>query len=264
MLFLAPGAAGPYTTSMPTATSTVTKADYSSPLSLRAAAPLKMSSPPSPISSKSTTTTAALHTLYNRAARAFLLRDIPLTYSLIESAFLALPPPVPIPDALAHQRRKWDILRITLESTVYSSPPSANESLPNSLQDNQIKSPQEFLTAIHARSLSLFSRSSIVNSAHLPTQVLITLIYSSLRVNFPDVGRSIIEDWLACRETPISSTTNGDTDGGYEKILELYCLQILPKLEQWDYAQEFLGYEGESSVVFREVSSACYNFYVSF
>ncbi|KAF5388275.1 hypothetical protein D9615_000289 [Tricholomella constricta] len=237
---------------MPTATSTLTKATYSSQISLKGTIPVTatLSSPPI------ATTIATLRTLYNRAARAFLLRDIPLTHSLIEAAFAIIYPPDVTPDALSDQRRKWDILRITLESTVYTSPPSSHDALPEPLKEKQVQTPQALLTTLHARSLALFTpvnEKQNANSAYLPSQVLITLVYSSLRVDCPDVGRIIIEDWLSRRDVSFSTLRDGEaTGGGYEKVLELYCLQILSKLEQWDYAQEFLEYEGELSAASRE------------
>ncbi|KAG5634830.1 hypothetical protein H0H81_000568 [Sphagnurus paluster] len=240
---------------MSTTTSTVTKASYSSQISLKGMIPTTITVPTPPIS----TTTATLRTLYSRAARAFLLRDIPLTHSLIESAFAVIDSPDVIPDALADHRRKWDILRITLESTVYSSA-SSHDTLPESLQENQIQSPQSLLYALHARSIALFSpavEKFNASSAYLPSQVLITLVYSSLRLDCPDFSRIIIEDWLSKRDTSLQASRDGEgTGGGYEKILELYCLQVLPKLDQWDYAQDFLEYEGELSSISREVRLA--------
>ncbi|RDB25925.1 hypothetical protein Hypma_006757 [Hypsizygus marmoreus] len=229
---------------MPTATTTLKKT-ISTQISLKGTAPASPS-----------TTNATLRSLYNRAARAFLLRDIPLTYSLIESAFAVIHPPGIVPDALADHRRKWDILRITLESTVYASPPSPHDALPEPLRENQTKSPQALLHGMHSRSLALFSPTKNSLNASLacfPTQVLITLVYSSLRLDCPDVGRVIIEDWLSRRDKYTSPDSVGDAKGGgYEKVLELYCLQVLPKLEQWDYAQEFLEYEGELPATVRE------------
>ncbi|KAG6919169.1 hypothetical protein DXG01_008467 [Tephrocybe rancida] len=196
------------------------------------------------------TTIATLRPLYNRAARAFLLRDIQLTQSLIESAFSQIHPPDVSTDLLADERRKWDILRITLEFTVYSS----SETPPESLKEIKLQSPQALLTTLHGRSLSLFTpKHSNANSMYLPTQVLITLIYSSLRLGAPDYGRIIIEDWLSRRDVSPSVQEKEASGGGYGKIIELYCLQILPKLEQWEYAQEFLEYEGELPVNTREV-----------
>ncbi|KAF9243445.1 hypothetical protein BU15DRAFT_72118 [Melanogaster broomeanus] len=183
----------------------------------------------------SPSTEETLQLLYNRAARAFLHRDIVLTTTLIASAFAMLQPPVaPAPDALNSHRRKWDILRITLESTVYSSPPD-RDTLPTALREKLLLSPQSFITTSHARSLALFTPSSLPRnptSAFLPHQVLITLIASSLKVNCPALGREMTEDWLS---------------NPYEKVLELYCLHILPRLEEWDYVKEFLRYESELS-----------------
>lgn len=70
----------------------------------------------------------------------------------------------------------------------------------------------------------------------------------------PDIGRMMIENWLSRREsydTPNGSlTSDGD---GYEKILELYCLHILPKLGQWAYAKDILESESELSPHRRKV-----------
>lgn len=226
-----------------------------------ASTPFKSTVPVKKQPSSPSTTTATLRTLYNRAAHAFLHRDIPLTHSLIESAFAVIHPPTVLPDDLIDHRRKWDILRITLESTVYSSPPSRPEDLPDSLRRNLIESPPSLITALYARSLALFTPLSGVvqkpTAAYLPSQVLITLVYASLRIDGLDAGRAIIEDWLSGRDSSLPavdpSVAPEDTKkSGYEKVLELYCLQILPKLEQWDYAREFLEYEGELSHVSRE------------
>lgn len=52
----------------------------------------------------------------------------------------------------------------------------------------------------------------------------------------------MIEDWLAKRGQ--FSEYNSDIEG-YEKVLDIYCLHVLPRLEEWDYAKEFLQYESE-------------------
>ncbi|KAG6830866.1 hypothetical protein H0H92_014231 [Tricholoma furcatifolium] len=229
---------------MPTATSTLSKVSKS---------PIKGKIPVTAALPASTTLTT-LRPLYNRAARAFLLRDIPLTHSLIESAFAQIPTLDTLPDPLEDQRRKWDILRITLESTVYYSPPP-QETLLGSLKEIQLQSPQTLLTTLHGRSLALFTPKwdpSHSNSMYLPTQVLITLIYSSLRLDTPDIGRTMVEDWLSKRDPSIRGPPSETSGGGYGKVLELYCLEILPKLQQWEYAQEFLEYEGELPASYKE------------
>lgn len=202
-----------------------------------------------------TSTSATLRSLYNRAGRAFVLRDIPLTYSLIQAAFALLSPPRAVPDPLGDHRRKWDILRITFESTVYASPPPSTETLPESLRAILSESVQALSMSIYTRSLSLFTPSNAnsapkatLNAAYLPSQVLTTLVYSSIKLDAADVGRVMIEDWLARREPQYSLE-----EEGYAKILDLYCIHILPRLEQWDYATEFLEYENELPERKREV-----------
>ncbi|KAI0649444.1 hypothetical protein C8Q79DRAFT_903518 [Trametes meyenii] len=218
---------------MPTATTTTTTP--ASVLSLKAS------------SSSSTATT--LRSLYPRAARAFLQRDVPLTHSLLNSAFTLLGPPasvVSVNDAFASQRRKWDILRVTFETTLYASPPSAQdpEHLPAALRANLMLSPEPLIATIHNRSLVLFTpldSPQKSSSAFLPSQILVTLVLASLKLDCTDVGRGMIEDWLAKHgqeEIP-------DDPKGYAKVLELYCLHILPRLEDWDYAEDFLTYERE-------------------
>ena len=244
---------------MPTATvTTVAKNSFvpQIPLKLGAnstqlATPISMQTSPT----AQTSTSATLRSLYNRAGRAFVLRDIPLTYSLIQSAFALLSPPRAVPDPLGDHRRKWDILRITFESTVYASPPPSTETLPESLRIILSESAKALSMSIYNRSLSLFTPSNensaqktTLNAAYLPSQVLTTLVYSSIKLDAADVGRVMIEDWLARREPQYTVE-----EEGYAKILDLYCIHILPRLEQWEYATEFLQYENELPERKREV-----------
>ncbi|KXN84773.1 hypothetical protein AN958_12200 [Leucoagaricus sp. SymC.cos] len=63
----------------------------------------------------------------------------------------------------------------------------------------------------------------------------------------------MVEDWLARRDPTLGAVDDGtEHEDGYAKILDLYCLQVLPKLNQWDYAFEFLEYESELSPKSRE------------
>ena len=241
---------------MPTATTTNTNTSRTTP---KYFLPSSVSSTPE--SMAQTSKAAALHSLYNRAARAFVLRDIALTYSLLQSGFALLNPPTVVPDSLSEHRRKWDILRITFESTLYTSPPSSTDSLPETLRTNLMESPQALATSIYSRSLALFTPSNeglsktALNASYLPYQVISTLVYCTLKIDAPDIGRVVIEDWLARREPHYSLEQPPEKveGGGYEKALELYTLHILPKLEQWDYAKEFLEYESELTSQRREV-----------
>ncbi|KAH9998937.1 hypothetical protein BJV77DRAFT_1126777 [Russula vinacea] len=187
-------------------------------------------------------TATTLRPLYTRAVRAFLHRDIVLTHSLLTSAFSLITPPLtPALDSLAEYRRKWDVLRITLEVTIYTAPPPDSATIPTALRSNALLSAAALLAILHTRSLRLFAPAdgpATPNPAFLPAQVLVTLALSSAKIGCPAAGRGIIEEWL---------------HDGYEKVLEVYILNILPALGEWAYARQFLGYETELPVQSREV-----------
>lgn len=100
------------------------------------------------------------------------------------------------------------------------------------------------------------------SAAFLPAQILVALIFSSLKLHCPDKGRSIIEDWLAQRHH-ILEEQGHDADGyvdGYVRVVELFCLQILPRLHDWEYAEEFLEYERELPPATRQVCFYCLSY----
>ena len=250
---------------MSTATTTVTQ-NGDSHISIKTLVippgPHKPSVPkPSASSSMSTNSTTTIRLLYNRATHAFLHRDISLTYSLLEAAFAILHPPMmSASDALTDDRRKWDILRITLESTVHSSRFSQKEAaaLPESLRASLSETPHTLVTNFYKRSLSLFTPTDFIasgiNAAHIPAQVLATLVLASIKLECPDFARIMIDDWLSRREPAIGAVDDGmEPEDGYVKIIDLYCLHVLPRLNQWDYVFEFLEYESELSAKTREV-----------
>lgn len=243
---------------MPTATTTIVRSDVDSMTSSVVA--LKTSSSTQVAESS---TAATLRSLYPRAAKAFLQRDIALTHSLLTSAFALLVPPLYAgEDELSVHRRKWDILRITLETTVYASPPPSADpkAFPAALRANQMLSSQSLITSLHDRSLQLFTPNNPPTRPSpffIPHQILVTLVLASVKLGCPEVGKSMIEDWLARKNPDVLSSDEGRL--GYIKILELYCLHILPRLEEWEYAQDFLQYERELEPEMRAVSDPCYS-----
>ncbi|KAF7791748.1 hypothetical protein EIP86_002772 [Pleurotus ostreatoroseus] len=234
---------------MPTATTTFTSEDVgmlsTSVISLKSSSPAAESS-----------AAATLRSLYPRAAKAFLQRDIGLTYSLITSAFTSLTSPLySAEDELTPYRRKWDILRITLETTVYASPPAQQDptTFPAALRANQMLSSQSLVASLYEQSLNLFTPTNPPTKPSpffLPHQILVTLVLASIKLGCPIVGKNMIEDWLARKNPEILSSGEGRL--GYIKILELYCLHILPRLEEWDFAQDFLQYERELDAEMRQ------------
>lgn len=199
----------------------------------------------------SSTTAPTLRSLYPRAARAFLQKDVALTHSLIVSAFSILHAPQTVPtDPLDSYRRKWDILRVTLETTVFYDPPKSSDpnAIPASLRSNLMMSAQSLLATMHARSLRLFTPTSTdlyptPTAACLPPQILVALALSCMKLECPEIGRGMIEDWLSYRDLQ-PEHLRMDKDG-YGKVLDLYCLHVLPGLHKWEDAKEFLRYESD-------------------
>ncbi|KAH8987079.1 hypothetical protein EDB86DRAFT_2809173 [Lactarius hatsudake] len=215
---------------------------------------------PSPSSPQQYNAAATLRPLYARAVRAFLHRDVVLTHSLLTAAFALLTPPsTSALDSLSDHRRKWDVLRITLDVTVYTSPPADTASVPATLRSNALLSGAALLATLHSRSVRLFAPadSPAPNPAFLPSQVLVTLALSSAKIGCPAAGRGITEEWLACR------LPSARPEDGYEKVLEVYCLSILPALGDWAYARQFLQYETELPAQSREVRAHCHPQYQS-
>lgn len=226
--------------------------------------PLKAStsslpSPPSPL----TTTAATLRSLYRRAAPALLKRDVALTHSLISSAFAILYPPTAshtLPDQLDSQRRKWDILRITLETTLYASPPTFSNpaALPAPLRANLMLSPPSLIATLHTRSARLFTPALPTQkpaAAYLPAQIIVALVLASLKLECPDAGCHITEDWLAQRDQV--DYIREDLEG-YGKVVDVYCLHVLPRLGDWDQAHDFLLYEEQLPQDARQVCVYCH------
>lgn len=238
-----------------------------------------------------------LKAAYSHAARAFLHHHIEEAQALVRDAFELLQPPASHEnDQLSTYRRKWDILRITLETTLYTSPLSSStaskdsnksgygiQSAPSSvsvsvvprspngsstsprstspLDDPLLLSPPSLLGTLHTRSLKLFSPPlERPNSRFLPAAVLVALVLASLKLDCPQVGRGMIDDWLGNREPlGVGSDANGlagtkEERVGYEKVVEVYCLHVLPRLQAWDESKEFLDSEVEMRPTKREVS----------
>ena len=138
------------------------------------------------------------------------------THVLITSAFQLIPPTPPI---IADQdrklnvwRMKWDILRLTSETTVYSTPPADAEELPPSIRVNLMHSPKSLLASLHIRSLKLFTPKTegsggagpqrTLRSRYLLPQVVVTPVLATIKLNAPEVGKWMVEDWLAGRGDP--------------------------------------------------------------
>ena len=123
-----------------------------------------------------------------------------------------------------------------METTVYSTPPSEAEELPSSIRANLMLPPQSLLASLHTRSLKLFTpwvggsdgdagSQRSLSARYLPPQVVVTLVLVSMKLNAPEVGEGIVEDWPMRRGDPEGVLDGGD---GYEKVIELYFLRFPP------------------------------------
>ena len=204
-----------------------------------------------------------MRSLYPRAARSFLHREFGLTESLLGSAFSLLPPPdSSATDELSPHRKKWDILRITLETTAHASSAKSGEGsgeLPPGLRATVAQTPHAYLKGAYDRSLELFTPSSAArDAAFLPAPIVVTLARGALQLDWPDFARGLVEEWVA-RRGQVDDPPPVDMEG-YEKVLGVLCCEVLPRLDQWDYASEFLQYESELEPERREVGLFFFGF----
>ena len=211
--------------------------------------------------------------LYERAKHAFLQRDLLVANELLTQAFSQLGPSsggqstdVDVDaDALDSQRRKWDILRITLHTTLYTSQASDQRiNLPSSspgLRFNPASlPPYQFLQGLHSQSLKLFNAASAMPSiGKVPDQVVLLLVVSAVKLGEVHLAKEWVEDWLVRRDASSTSSSPSIMDGSltptsYERIVDVYILHVLPRLGLWDDATEFMRYESEMNEDTKEVS----------
>ncbi|KAG8868046.1 hypothetical protein FRC20_004282 [Serendipita sp. 405] len=213
----------------------------------------------SPSSKKVGSTKSTLRTLYEQAKLAFLQRNLALADKLVTQAFTLLAAPLShggvqseegeigqkTADPLDSQRRKWDILRITLQTTIYTSQPS-----------EATLSPLKFLHRLRSQSLKLFTPVGAVASiTNVPDTVVLLLIVSALKLEEVNTAKDWVEEWLMSRnpqredtidpQINASDATNSPPMTSYERIIDIYVLHVLPRLDLWDDAVEFLRYESE-------------------
>ena len=131
-------------------------------------------------------------------------------------------------DGLSSHRRKWDILRITLAITFYTSTPWKSLKRENS---HQQLSPTDF---VHPQLLSPLAGS-------VPPQVIQHIVASALKFDVVTLAREFIEDWLTKRgqDASMEATTV------YVRIIEVNSLHILTRLGAWEDAREFMRYKEE-------------------
>ncbi|PVG04299.1 hypothetical protein CPB86DRAFT_722082 [Serendipita vermifera] len=215
-------------------------------------------------SKSSSSLKATLRILYDQAKHAFLQKDLSLANKYVSQAFTMLTPPSPstsdptevVLDVLDSHRRKWEILNITLQTTLYTLRPSearltSGQASTSSPTLDTAVPPYSFLQRLHAHSLTLFTPKGISSSiTYVPDQVVLLLVVSAVKLDEIRLAKEWVEDWLVRRNmTSASLSPEGDSTpvSSYERIVDVYILHILPRLGLWDDAREFLRYESEMS-----------------
>lgn len=226
------------------------------------------------IVSKTGAKKATLRVLYERAKHAFLQRDLLVANELLTQAFSQLGPPTlsygpsaeTDADSLDSQRRKWDILRITLHTTLYTLQSSdqrltSTNSTPASHFTQASLPPYQFLQGLHSQSLTLFNpQNTLPSIGKVPDQVVLLLVVSAVKLGEVQLAKEWVEDWLVRRDTSGMSSNTTTTEGvatptSYERIVDVYILHVLPRLGLWDDATEFMRYESEMNEVAKEVGT---------
>ncbi|CAI2173528.1 982_t:CDS:2 [Funneliformis geosporum] len=198
-------------------------------------------SPPSSIELQTLTN------LYQRAKHAFLLRKYDSSHLLCSSAISKLLDlsPVPSPSIKILQTKIWN-LYINLVAAILA------ERSPVVTQDLEIKrllerSPEKVVNDVW---LKVINEGYAEEIGEVPGEVVVACILFCLNQREALNGRNIIEEWfnalsdeliLHLEHMSSKHVTSDPILNSYEKVVELYLLQVLPKLKDWDLASKFLA-----------------------
>ncbi|KZT57641.1 hypothetical protein CALCODRAFT_272182 [Calocera cornea HHB12733] len=220
----------------------------------------------------------SLRNLYRQAARAFLSRS-PSVATYLEKAFALLPAPDDHDSAresaaLEQQRIKWDVLRLTWEASIYPTHGLVNGCANGkgkgkerenghgiSNGDGKVEAhadmdllalpPATLLPALHARSLVLFTPSTLkASSSHLPAEVLLALVLFAVKLGMYPVARDWVELWWVVRGS--ADPEGEDEIKGRRKIRDTMALRVLPGMRDWESARGWA--EGEQDLELQEAS----------
>ncbi|CAJ0827649.1 8094_t:CDS:2 [Entrophospora sp. SA101] len=183
--------------------------------------------------------------LYKKATEAFLLRDYDIAYSLSTEAIVSLN----------------KLLTFTSTNTNNDSTITIATAANNNQGNNALK---KRIWCLYVNLIaSLLSEKSPVNTSNLylirflklPSEIVAEEIWNKVIVEgFDNEEGQVPEQWLisipdTLTQKPIQMPINETTENhnavedlkNYEQIIEIYILNVLPKLNDWDYAKSFLN-----------------------
>ncbi|CAG8527468.1 4908_t:CDS:2 [Funneliformis caledonium] len=193
-------------------------------------------SPPSSIELQTLTT------LYQRAKHAFLLRKYDSSHLLCSSAIsklLDLPDPSPSIKIL--QTKIWNLYINLVAAILAEKSPIVTKNL--EIKRLLERSPEKVINDVWFKVVNEGYAEEI---GEVPGEVVVAWWCLANALN----GRNIIEEWfnalpdeliLHLEQMSSKHVTNDTILKSYEKIVELYLLQVLPKLKDWDLASKFLA-----------------------
>nr|CAG8617368.1 3481_t:CDS:2 [Entrophospora candida] len=207
--------------------------------------------------------------LYKKATEAFLLRDYDIAYSLSTEAIVSL-----------NKLLTFTSTNTNNDSTITIATAANNNQGNNALKKriwclyvNLIASLLSEKSPVNTNDLYLIRflklPSEIVaeeiwnkvivegfdnEEGQVPGEIVISCVILCLNKQIPKIARMIIEQWLisipdTLTQKPIQMPINETTENhnavedlkNYEQIIEIYILNVLPKLNDWDYAKSFLN-----------------------
>ncbi|RIA82200.1 hypothetical protein C1645_863231 [Glomus cerebriforme] len=189
-----------------------------------------------------------LTSLYQKAKQDFLLRKYDSAHSLCSSAISKLTNFLPVsssPSAKILQTKIWN-LYINLVAAILA------EKSPILTKDLEIerlleRSPEKVVNDVW---LKVVNEGYGEETGEVPGEVVVACILFCLNQQEAPNGRNIIEEWFNALSDELilhleHMSSKGAIDDpvlkSYEKVVELYVLQVLPKLRDWDLASKFLA-----------------------
>ncbi|ORX87835.1 hypothetical protein K493DRAFT_341432, partial [Basidiobolus meristosporus CBS 931.73] len=219
-----------------------------------------------PVNGISTSKFALLHSLQQKASRAFLLRQYGPAWttcldglselqSELDTWLGPVSPKTSLPAELLELRRRFWVLYIN----IFGLKERQERQHHNNHQAFEPSSRPRKASPEGSEIWNIIVASYQRTGDEVDVEVVIACVLLYINKNLGLLARDIVEHWLTVLpDSTIDSlelvrlereSTQIDEDSeisrlwlSYEKIVELYVLHILPKLAEWDTAREFLRY----------------------
>ncbi|KAF0415327.1 peroxin 26 [Gigaspora margarita] len=176
----------------------------------------------------------ALNLYYQEARNAFFLRDYDSAYSSCEATISKLPS-LPLvtecPSTRIIQVKVWNLYVNLIAALLTERKQIVTKEI--EISNLLEKQPEVICREVYNRVVKVGYDNE---DGDVPGEVIIACVLLCLNQKCYKIARSIIEDWMANIDSRNDSMLKP-----YEKIVELYILHVLPKMKDWNAANEFLS-----------------------